>query len=156
MFSSTYHNTLADLMFLRTVNLPNLSLLPSLEVASSAKVIFHQRSSSTYHNTLVDHTFVRALSITNPSLLPTTKLYYLQCMMHDAWCNTLVDLVFVRTVNIPNFSLLPCLEVAYIFFDELNIWNIRNKHTHVAISHIFRQHAALKQCNFHGCCLNWN
>ena len=30
--SSTYHKTLIDLIFVRTVNIPNLSLLPCLEV----------------------------------------------------------------------------------------------------------------------------
>ena len=32
--SSTYHNTLVDLIFVRTVNIPNISLLPCLEVAN--------------------------------------------------------------------------------------------------------------------------
>ena len=47
--SPTYHNTLLDLIFIfvRTVNIPNLSLLPGLEVASSPKVVFHQWLSST-------------------------------------------------------------------------------------------------------------
>ena len=57
MSSSTYHNTLVDLIFVRTVNIPNLSILLCLEVASPlkaastkgrlpSKVVFHQRSSS--------------------------------------------------------------------------------------------------------------
>ena len=45
--SFTYHNTLVDLLFVRTVNIPNLSLLPCLEVASPLKVVFHQRLSPT-------------------------------------------------------------------------------------------------------------
>ena len=57
--SSTYHNTLVDLIFVRTVNIPNLSLLPCLEV------VFHRRSSSTYHNTLVYIIFMRTVSIPN-------------------------------------------------------------------------------------------
>ena len=34
-------NTLIDLIFVRTVNIPNLSFLPCLEVASPPKVVFH-------------------------------------------------------------------------------------------------------------------
>ena len=40
--SSTYHDTLVDLIFVRAVKLPNLSLLCCLEVASQPKVFFHQ------------------------------------------------------------------------------------------------------------------
>ena len=73
--SFTYHNTLVDLIFVRTVNKPNLNLLPCLEVASRLKVVFlrrsegclpqkvvfHQRLSLTYHDTLVDLIFVRTV-----------------------------------------------------------------------------------------------
>ena len=45
--SSTYHNTLIDLVFVRSVRIPNFSFLPALEVAFPPKVVFHKRSSST-------------------------------------------------------------------------------------------------------------
>ena len=43
----TYHNTLVDRIFFRTANIPNLSLLPCLEVASPPKVVFYRKLSST-------------------------------------------------------------------------------------------------------------
>ena len=52
--SFTYHNTLVDLIFVKTVNIPNLSLLPCLEVASPIKVVFHRRSSSTEADVLCE------------------------------------------------------------------------------------------------------
>ena len=45
--SSINHNILVDLIFVRTVNLPNLSLLPCIEVASPPNVVFYWTSSST-------------------------------------------------------------------------------------------------------------
>ena len=91
-------NTLVDLVFVRTVYIPNLNLLPSLEV---------------FHNTLVDLIFLRTVNIPNLSLLPCLEVAY------DAWCNTLVDLILVRTVNIQNLSLLPCLEVVVIGLKDI-------------------------------------
>ena len=95
--SSTSHNTLVDLIFVRTDNIPNLSLLPCLEVVflrrvsstkghlppkvifyprlSSTKgrlpqkVVFHRRSSFTHHNTLVDLIFVRTVNKFQPPTL---------------------------------------------------------------------------------------
>ena len=81
-----------DLIFVRTVNTPNLSLLPCLEVASPPRVVFHQRLSSRQGSLPSKVVFHQRLSFT--------------------YFNTLVDHKFVRTVIIPNLSLLPCLEVA--------------------------------------------
>ena len=44
---STYNESLIDLIFVRTVNIPNLGFLPCLEVASPLKVVFPQRLSPT-------------------------------------------------------------------------------------------------------------
>ena len=70
--SSINHNKLVDLIFVRTVNIPNLSLLPCLEM------VYHKRSSSTYHNTLVDLIFVRTVNIPNLSLLPCLEMVFHQ------------------------------------------------------------------------------
>ena len=59
-------NTLVHLIFVRTVNIPNLSLLPMLEVAYDAWCMMHDA----WCNTLVDLIFVRTVSIPNISLLP--------------------------------------------------------------------------------------
>ena len=72
--SSTYHNTLIDFIFVRTVNIPNLSFLPCLEVASPLKVVFHPKLSLTYHDTLVDLIFVKTVNILILSLLPCLEV----------------------------------------------------------------------------------
>ena len=71
--SFTYHNSLVDIINVRAVNAPNLSLLPCLEVASPQNVVVQRGSSSTYHDTLVDLIFVRALNI----LLPCLEVFWI-------------------------------------------------------------------------------
>ena len=64
-------NTLVHLIFVRSVNIPNLSLLPCLEVAYDACMMY-----DAWCNTLVDLIFVRTVSVPNLNLLPRFEVAY--------------------------------------------------------------------------------
>ena len=64
------HNSLVDLIFVRTVNIPNFSLLPCLEVAWCMMHDEWCMMHDAWCNTLVDLIFVRAFSIPKLNFIP--------------------------------------------------------------------------------------
>ena len=98
------HNTLLDLIFVRTVNIPNFSLLPCLEVTWC---MMHDVWCMMH-----DVTHLMILYLLDQST------YLLLCMMHDAWC--IFEVVFI--LRLPSQSTW-CVDQICLLRHQNPTWN---------------------------------